>query len=188
MQYGHMPMSERRDSTLDSNGSVRSPLLLNHQLPSHSTQTPFQTHTALGQALGPPHLPPTYPRPTDNFRNLSTSPPSLASGPGHPGASSSHQTLAYVQQNGSSPAMKRKHVDGVLAPQVKRRREGEDTADAYDLDGVGQGAKHWSDDEKTKLFSWLMGPGQDEHWNLLRAAKNSCLREVLFIRTLSLKN
>ncbi|TFK72958.1 hypothetical protein BDN72DRAFT_815391 [Pluteus cervinus] len=165
MQYGHMPMSDRRDSALDSNGS-----------------TPFQTHTGLGQALGT-HLPgpPAYSRPTDNFRNLSTSPPGLAQNgpPGqHPGPSTSHSPLAYVGANQGSPAMKRKHVDGVMAPQVsKRRREGEDSGDAYDIDGVGQGAKHWTDDEKTKLFTWLMGPGQDDHWNLLRAAKNSCLRE-----------
>jgi len=73
--------------------------------------------------------------------------------------------------------MKRKQVDGVGNTQVlKRRREGEDP-DAYDIDGGGQGAKHWTDDEKTKLFQWLMGPGQDDHWNSLRATKNSCLRE-----------
>ncbi|KIY71681.1 hypothetical protein CYLTODRAFT_435084 [Cylindrobasidium torrendii FP15055 ss-10] len=42
---------------------------------------------------------------------------------------------------------------------------------------VGVGAKHWSDEEKTRLFNWLMGPGQDDHWNALRATKNSCLRD-----------
>lgn len=60
---------------------------------------------------------------------------------------------------------------------VKRRRETDDATD-YDIDSSGQGAKHWTDEEKSKLFSWLMGPGQDDHWNALRATKNSCLREV----------
>ncbi|KZT19798.1 hypothetical protein NEOLEDRAFT_1077168 [Neolentinus lepideus HHB14362 ss-1] len=37
--------------------------------------------------------------------------------------------------------------------------------------------KHWTDDEKTKFFAWLMGVGQDDHWNSLRASKNACFRE-----------
>jgi hypothetical protein len=63
----------------------------------------------------------------------------------------------------------------------KRRRNDpnpQDDTDNFDLDGSAQGAKHWTDDEKTRLFEWLMGPGQEEHWNALRATKNSCLREV----------
>jgi len=79
--------------------------------------------------------------------------------------------------------MKRKQVDGTMNAQTqKRRREtaggGGDEGDSYDMDGNVQGAKHWTDEEKTKLFTWLMGPGQEEHWNSLRATKNSCLREV----------
>lgn len=73
-------------------------------------------------------------------------------------------------------------VDGAVGqqPTNKRRREAaaDDGGDGFDDPG-GQGAKHWTDDEKTKLFKWLMGPGQDEHWNSLRATKNSCLREVI---------
>lgn len=65
---------------------------------------------------------------------------------------------------------------------AKRRRNETNTQDdtdpSFDLDGNAQGAKHWTDDEKTRLFEWLMGPGQEEHWNALRATKNSCLREV----------
>ena len=62
----------------------------------------------------------------------------------------------------------------------KRRRDtgGGDEGDQYDMDGNVQGAKHWTDEEKSKLFTWLMGPGQEDHWNSLRATKNSCLREV----------
>ena len=78
--------------------------------------------------------------------------------------------------------MKRKQVDGSMNNQTqKRRREtggGGDEGDSYDMDGNAQGAKHWTDEEKSKLFTWLMGANQEEHWNALRATKNSCLREV----------
>ncbi|KAF8623625.1 hypothetical protein AX17_007327 [Amanita inopinata Kibby_2008] len=151
MQYGHMPMPERRDSNLDSNGS-----------------TPFQTHQSLGQALGT-HLPGTVgPGPAGYNRAPSQT---------HPGASSSHSPLFTVPPGQASPGIKRKQADGVIGAQVvKRRREGDDGTD-FDLDSGAQGAKHWTDEEKSKLFNWLMGPGQDDHWNSLRATKNSCLRE-----------
>lgn len=73
--------------------------------------------------------------------------------------------------------MKRKHVESGSS-NVKRQREADDLNDSFEGDGNGQGSKHWTDEEKTKLFTWLMGNGQDEHWNALRATKNSCLREV----------
>lgn len=181
MQYGHMPLNERRDSNLDSNGSV-CPLI---SMPNRSLipfETPFQSHQSLGQALGGHLNGPPYSRATDSYRNLSTSPPGLnqTGGPqSHAGASTSHSPLTFnVAPGQSSPAMKRKQVDGVVNSQVLKRRREADDPDSYDMDGGGQGAKHWTDDEKTKLFNWLMGPGQDDHWNSLRATKNSCLREV----------
>lgn len=123
-----------------------------------------------------------YSRSTD-YRNPSTSPPTLAQ-PGastHATASSSHSPLTFtVQAGATSPAMKRKQIDSNT--QLNKRRRAETTAgdegDSYDMDGGGQGAKHWTDDEKSKLFTWLMGTGQEDHWNSLRATKNSCLREV----------
>ena len=39
---------------------------------------------------------------------------------------------------------------------LKRRRDipaQQDDPDPYDIDGGAQGAKHWTDDEKSKLFS-----------------------------------
>ncbi|KAF8656869.1 hypothetical protein AX16_002415 [Volvariella volvacea WC 439] len=164
MQYGHLPMNDRRDSALDSNGS-----------------TPFQTHQSLGQALTS-HLNPnvsTYSRPTDSYRNPST-PPGLAQNAPpqqHPSLSTSHSQMTYMSNNQGSPALKRKHIDGAMGAQVQKRRREPDDADGFDIDGGGQGAKHWTDDEKSKLFNWLMGPGQDAHWTALRATKNSCLRE-----------
>jgi hypothetical protein len=85
--------------------------------------------------------------------------------------------------------MKRKQPDPILGAthQFKRGRHEGDASDAFDIDGSAQGAKHWTDEEKTRLFTWLMGQNQDDHWNSLRATKNSCLREVrdVFAVTLS---
>jgi hypothetical protein len=38
------------------------------------------------------------------------------------------------------------------------------------------GAKHWSDEEKTKFFIWLLG--SDEHWEQFGTKMNTCFREV----------
>ncbi|KAG6850716.1 hypothetical protein H0H93_009874 [Arthromyces matolae] len=94
----------------------------------------------------------------------------------HPGPPPSHSPIFTVTGH-TSPGLKRKQIDTSLHPQVLKRRRDVEETDAFDIDGSGQGAKHWTDEEKSKLFSWLMGPGQDEHWNALRATKNSCLRE-----------
>ncbi|KAF9484353.1 hypothetical protein BDN70DRAFT_917724 [Pholiota conissans] len=119
---------------------------------------------ALGQALGT-----QYQRPQQDYRPASHSPP-------QPPAPQSHSPLTFAVP-AQSPALKRKQPDG-LAHTLKRRRDtAPDDPDAYDLDPQAQGAKHWTDDEKSRLFNWLMGPGQEDHWNALRATKNSCLRE-----------
>ncbi|TFK46132.1 hypothetical protein OE88DRAFT_1638768 [Heliocybe sulcata] len=90
--------------------------------------------------------------------------------------------------------LKRKEMDGMNSSQGKRRRDGDGGMEDNSMFGDGQedgdldmqnnemdyvmGApKHWTDDEKTKFFAWLMGPGQDDHWNSLRASKNACFRE-----------
>ncbi|KAJ7039611.1 hypothetical protein C8F04DRAFT_1317664 [Mycena alexandri] len=155
MQYNHMSSSERN---LQDN--------------------PNSSHQSLGQALGP-HInvqASSYARqqpqpPTEGYR-ISQSPPT--------NASSTHGTagLTFTAVNGSTPSMKRKQADNILTGNVsKRRREApEEPVDPYE-DGGGAGAKHWTDDEKTQLFQWLMGPAHDDHWNSLRATKNSCLRE-----------
>ncbi|KXN91698.1 Histone acetyltransferase KAT7, partial [Leucoagaricus sp. SymC.cos] len=121
-------------------------------------------HQSLTQALGQ-HIP--Y---RTDYRNLSTSPPS------HPQPPPNHSPLTFTVPAPSPGGVKRKHADN-SAQGIKRNRRDIDDGDPYDLDPAGQGAKHWTDEEKTKLFTWLMGAGQDEHWNALRATKNSCLRE-----------
>jgi histone acetyltransferase MYST4 len=145
---------------------------------NHRSQTPFQSHQSIGQALGPQHINvqgSSYSRqPPEGYRiSQSQSPPTHGS--------SSHGTtaLTFAPVNGqSTSSMKRKQTDNILTGHVsKRRREVEEPVDPYE-DASGAGAKHWTDDEKTQLFQWLMGPAHDDHWNSLRATKNSCLREV----------
>ncbi|KAJ6466597.1 hypothetical protein C8R47DRAFT_990795 [Mycena vitilis] len=150
--YNHMSSSERRDHGLQDS-----------------------SNSSLGQALGP-HIVQgssySSRQPPEGYR-VSQSPPTHAS--------SSHNTAAlanFTPASGqSSSSVKRKPADNILTGHVsKRRREAEDAADPYE-DGGAAGAKHWTDDEKTQLFQWLMGPAHDDHWNSLRATKNSCLRE-----------
>lgn len=131
---------------------------------------------------------------TNDYRNPSTSPPTLAqqSTSAHAAAAaaaaaaSSHSPLTFTTAV-PSPGVKRKQPDANnMNAQMGKRRRGENTGSedaetAFDIDGGAQGAKHWTDVEKTKLFEWLMGPGQEEHWNALRATKNSCLREVSLV-------
>lgn len=85
-------------------------------------------------------------------------------------------------------AGKRKQDSNLGEGPSKRKREGEDADDSgakqyvpcrYCVEGLLlTDYSSWTDEEKGILFNWLMGPGQDEHWNALRAAKNSALREV----------
>ncbi|KAG6817156.1 hypothetical protein H0H87_012117 [Tephrocybe sp. NHM501043] len=180
MQYGRMQPQERRDSNLDSNGSVNQAFKSKRHNPDQlALQTPYQTHQSLGQALGS-HIPgfPLHKHALDTPLNSSTQ--GLAqNGPQqtHPGPPPSHSPLFTVTTGHPSPGMKRKQVDSAMNAQVLKRRRDADDGDSFDIDGTGQGAKHWTDEEKSKLFNWLMGPGQDDHWNSLRATKNSCLRE-----------
>ncbi|KAJ7510422.1 hypothetical protein B0H11DRAFT_2168737 [Mycena galericulata] len=154
MQYNHMSSSERRDLNLQDNPN----------------STPFQSHQSIGQALG--HSinvqNSSYSRqPPEGYR-ISQSPPT------HPHSSS----LSTFSVNGTAPPKRKQVADNILTGHVsKRRREAaEESIDPYE-DAGGAGAKHWTDEEKTLLFQWLMGPAHDDHWNALRATKNSCLRE-----------
>jgi hypothetical protein len=160
--------------------------------------TPMNDMQSLNQALGS-HL---NPGPTISARpqfhdggayRLSDSPPTILDSNGAPRsaqpiAGSSHTSPIHefsvlpTNETQTTSGPKRKQTDG-LAPSGgssqsgKRRREGDEMGDPFDTDAA-HGSKHWTDDEKTKLFNWLMGPGEDSHWNALRATKNSCLREV----------
>lgn len=45
--------------------------------------------------------------------------------------------------------------------------------------GEGGGAKHWTDDEKGKLFVWMLG--SDDNWAAFANQMNSVFREVRII-------
>ncbi|KAI4519011.1 hypothetical protein K523DRAFT_261551 [Schizophyllum commune Tattone D] len=154
LQYGHMQsMHERRSS-------------------SASTYAAHAAHPGLGQALASHLAPPPYPRPDAYARITSPAQPPAPQPP------SPHHQVSFAAH--TSPALKRKQPEQALlthAPPKRRRDTTDDTPETYDPDGGGQGAKHWTDDEKTKLFTWLMGVNQDDHWSSLRATKNSCLRD-----------
>ncbi|KAG2035926.1 hypothetical protein BDR03DRAFT_934707 [Suillus americanus] len=147
---------------------------------------------SLNQALGS-HLNPTISgRPQfhdGGAYRLSDSPPTILDSNGAPRSAqpipgSSHTSPIHefsvlpTNETQTTSGPKRKQTDG-LAPSGssgKKRREGDDLVDPFDTDAA-HGSKHWTDDEKTRLFNWLMGLGEDKHWNALRTTKNSCLRE-----------
>ncbi|KDQ57206.1 hypothetical protein JAAARDRAFT_35812 [Jaapia argillacea MUCL 33604] len=82
---------------------------------------------------------------------------------------------------GGSYSKKRREGDGGLDDRSQGFGDSQDEVDMGgdnpELEFVMGAPKHWSDDEKTKFFNWLMGPGHDEHWNALRASKNACFRD-----------
>lgn len=148
---------------------------------------------SLDRALGS-HLTPTLSaRQTfhDGAFRLTDSPPTILDSNGSgtrptqpvagPSRSPIHEfTVPLTNDGQTASALKRKLTDGanvISNSQLgKRRREVEDAGE-FDTDSV-HGSKHWTEEEKTKLFTWLMDPSEDEHWNSLRSTKNSCFREV----------
>ncbi|KAG0708178.1 hypothetical protein DFH29DRAFT_1065885 [Suillus ampliporus] len=169
MAFGHL----QRDPNLQTNVSNVSSLnqaLGSHLTPAISGRPPF--HDNGGYRLS--DSPPTILDP--NCAPRSAQP---IAGPSH--SSPIHDfSVLPANETPATGGPKRKQTDGMAAngnPQPgKRRREGDDIGDPFDID-ASHGSKHWTDDEKTKLFNWLMGATEDDHWNALRATKNSCLRE-----------
>ncbi|KAI0768081.1 hypothetical protein BD413DRAFT_494060 [Trametes elegans] len=97
----------------------------------------------------------------------SPSPPALGNGPSTPGT------------NG-----KRKQPDSAAAEGSGRKRRfrasasGEDggDGDAQDLDvGPNGGPKHWTEEEKTRFFTWMLT--SDDHWEAFRTRMNTVFRE-----------
>ncbi|RDX57558.1 hypothetical protein OH76DRAFT_1395390 [Lentinus brumalis] len=53
---------------------------------------------------------------------------------------------------------------------------GEDGEEAQDLEvGPNGGAKHWTEEEKTRFFTWMLT--SDEHWDAFRTRMNTVFRE-----------
>ncbi|KAF9237605.1 hypothetical protein BU15DRAFT_88618 [Melanogaster broomeanus] len=161
MAFGHL----QRDQTLPTSS-------LNQALGSHLTPTLSSRATFHEAAYRLTDSPPTIIDANGTARSTQA-----VAGPSH---SPMHEfAVPLTNESPATNALKRKHTDGVNpitnGQLGKRRREGEEVGD-FDADSV-HGSKHWTEDEKTKLFTWLMGQGEDEHWNALRTAKNSCFRE-----------
>jgi hypothetical protein len=88
-----------------------------------------------------------------------------------------------VDRQATASSSKRKQLESPYSQTAgkKRRSDGyDDDADDPEVgeDGGAGGARHWTDEEKTKLFNWLMGPNEDEHFDALRTKKNTCFRDV----------
>ena len=87
---------------------------------------------------------------------------------------------------GASGAGKRKQPDSAngvdVAGKKRRQRVGaagsaEDMDDGQDLEvGPNGGAKHWTEEDKTKFFTWMLT--SDEHWDAFRTRMNTVFREV----------
>ena len=108
----------------------------------------------------------------------------------HPSSSSSSNIIASPSRS----TTKRKQSDAMPGDDKsgKRRRGSQyghsHTQDHVSASGGGAsedllggtvdnpGAKHWSDEEKTKFFIWLLG--SDEHWEQFGTKMNTCFREV----------
>jgi len=88
-----------------------------------------------------------------------------------------------VDRQPTASSSKRKQLDSQYNQGAGKKRRSDVYEDEPDDPDVGEdagasGARHWTDEEKTKLFNWLMGPNEDEHFDALRTKKNTCFRDV----------
>ena len=107
----------------------------------------------------------------------------------HPSSSSSPNVITSPSRGPG----KRKQPETVLGDEkTGKRRRGSQYGQGHAQDHVSgggaagedllggaidnPGAKHWSDEEKTKFFIWLLG--SDEHWEQFGTKMNTCFREV----------
>ena len=62
----------------------------------------------------------------------------------------------------------------------------EDADELQDLEvGPNGGAKHWTEEDKSKFFTWMLA--SDEHWDAFRTRMNTVFREVRLSRRPSLR-
>ncbi|RPD61113.1 hypothetical protein L227DRAFT_574736 [Lentinus tigrinus ALCF2SS1-6] len=107
---------------------------------------------------------------------------------GSPGPSPS--ALTMTGNSSASVNGKRKQPDSATpdASGKKRRQRvgggsasaagviGEDGEEAQDLEvGPNGGAKHWTEEEKTRFFTWMLT--SEEHWDAFRTRMNTVFRE-----------
>jgi hypothetical protein len=87
-----------------------------------------------------------------------------------------------VNRQPTASSSKRKQLESQYTQGTGKKRRSDVYDDDADDPEVGEdgasGARHWTDEEKTKLFNWLMGSNEDEHFDALRTKKNTCFRDV----------
>ncbi|KAI6155545.1 hypothetical protein BKA82DRAFT_991504 [Pisolithus tinctorius] len=184
MAFSHLP----RDPTLQGTiGNSLNQALGSHLTPGLSSARPTLIHES------PYRLTDSPPTLIDANGNARPNPAVTSNSP-HQAIHDFAVALANNNNNASNDGsstsaaingVKRKHVhDGPNTlsssnTQIGKRRRDviEDLGGDFAENDPNHGSKHWTEEEKTELFKWLMGDGEDEHWNTLRTAKNSCFRK-----------
>ncbi|KAI0671577.1 hypothetical protein C8Q78DRAFT_972858 [Trametes maxima] len=104
-----------------------------------------------------------------------------------PSARSTNETVLGDSNSASSSAngsastnSKRKQPDSASEAGARKRKQrvGEDVVDADGDDaniGPNGGPKHWTEDEKTRFFTWMLT--NDDHWDAFRTRMNTVFRE-----------
>ncbi|EIM91444.1 uncharacterized protein STEHIDRAFT_137143 [Stereum hirsutum FP-91666 SS1] len=148
--------------------------------PAHIITQTNSTHPTDHLAFYSPHQPPPpQPQQQQSQQDLQPTPPlERQQEPVHVAPPKRKYTDAtYGQSSGVGGSKKRRHALG----SGDAGADGGDDDDEVDgVEGEGGGntaARHWSDDEKTKLFVWLLGQEMDEHFDALKTKKNTCFRE-----------
>lgn len=135
-----------------------------HPLPevNHQDQMHGPDHVQHSQA--PYHSPPER-SPPDQTRSS----PSLA--PETPSAAKRGPPISAGSVEEQAPASKKRKARAHHA----NAENGGESRDDNDVGPAG-GAKHWSDEEKSRLFHWMLS--DDERWEAFGSKMNTIFREV----------
>ena len=91
-----------------------------------------------------------------------------------------HENGALPQAPPTSPSVsKRKPEDDEQSPSARKRRVkvfDVETSEVVSGEPRQIGARHWTDHEKGKLFSWLLG--RDDSWEGFSTQMNTVFRDV----------
>ena len=132
----------------------------------------FQQHPPPGPAPAPQ---PPQPPPTSN--SASPAQPSISNGKRK---LEDLQTDEFGVSKGGNKTVRKRRMRVSLSNTGGPEEVKEDVipspAGPRESRGEGGGAKHWTDDEKGKLFVWMLA--SDDHWSAFANQMNSVFREV----------
>ncbi|KAI0749556.1 hypothetical protein C8Q80DRAFT_1100892 [Daedaleopsis nitida] len=96
---------------------------------------------------------------------------------GHGSASANGNGKRKQPDSGTPDASGRKRRQRAVTASVAGAAAGaEDGEEVQDMDvGPNGGAKHWTEEEKTRFFRWMLT--SDEHWDAFRTRMNTVFRE-----------